>query len=305
MVRQDIQTVFARAAERTQQEQEKQAQAEKGKSNLRRTGSGWQVVAVQSIACVVILLLALLMRTAGGSAYEQLRKSFNDSMMSNDLLATLAVLWDGDPLDALSSDPLDEDGETGVTANGITGSTTDAASDTTTTDSTTTTQTNAVNTTTAVAGVSDTDNRLPPQGMLAVTVRVTHPAASPLEEGRLTSAYGYRADPVGEGEQFHRGVDIAAPTGTPIASMFCGQVCAVGESDSLGRYICLRHGEVEVLYAHCAQVLASENAVVRAGETVALVGATGEATGSHVHIQVSVGGTVYNPNGVVPVAQYA
>ena len=54
-----------------------------------------------------------------------------------------------------------------------------------------------------------------------------------------------------------------------------------------------------------AAVVAQEGAQVRAGETVALVGSTGDSTGNHVHIQVSADGMVYNPAGTVPLTAYA
>ena len=148
--------------------------------------------------------------------------------------------------------------------------------------------------------------RLPPAGTLAVSLRVNRVAAAPVAAGVVTSGYGYRDNPTGSGEQFHRGVDIAAAWGSSIAAMYDGTVEQVGESSSLGNYICLSHGDgVTVLYAHCASVLAAEGTRVRAGETVALVGSTGDSTGSHVHIQVTADGTVYNPAGIVPLTRYA
>ncbi|MBQ8683251.1 MAG: M23 family metallopeptidase [Clostridia bacterium] len=221
------------------------------------------VVGVQSLACVVVLLLALLLRLAGGEAYTQLRGQFRQSLMSNDLLGALATLWEDVP-------PAGE--ESAVPESDIT----------------------------------EAAGRLPPSGAVAVNLRVNRLAVAPVAEGVLTSGYGYRENPTGEGEQFHHGVDIAASAGTPIAAMYDGTVEQVGESRSLGNYICLAHGDgVTVLYAHCAAVVAEEGAHVRAGETVALVGSTGDSTGNHVHIQVSAHGTVYNPAGTVPLTAYA
>ncbi len=248
------------------------------------------VVAVQSIACVVAVLLALLLRTAGGPAYEDLRQRFQESLWRNDLLATLAVLWDGEPLD---SQPLTEE-EGAVPGNAD--STTDNTTDSTATTATQTTDT--VETTTVAAPFGA---RLPPQGALAVPLRVNRLACLPVADGVLTSGYGYRQNPTGEGEQFHRGLDVAAPAGAPIAAMFYGQVAEIGESSSLGRYVRLSHGDgVEVLYAHCQQVMATQGAFVRPGDRVALVGDTGDSTGSHVHIQISCNGQVYNPCAILP-----
>lgn len=256
------------------------------------------VVAVQSIACVVVLLLALLLRTAGGEPYARLQESFRESLMRNDLLATLAALWDGSPADSVSSE-LQEMNDNAPAAD------TDTTT-TTTTGTTTTTSTTAATTTTTAPTATGTAGDTLPAGVLAVPLRVNHVPVPPVSAGTLTSGYGYRTDPTGEGARFHRGVDIAAPAGTPIAAMFYGRVTAVGESASFGKYVRLSHGDgVEVLYAHCAAVLAEEGAVLRAGETVALVGATGDATGNHVHIEVSGDGLIYDPGRIVPVTRYA
>lgn len=244
------------------------AESREEKKQEKKPRRGLSVVAVQSIACVVVLLLALLLRTAGGEAYEQLRDSFRKGLMGNELLATLARWWDGDPLEDVSRPP-DADAES------------------------------------PDAVAADIPGRLPPLGALAVSLRVNRPAVPPLAEGTVTSGYGYRENPTGAGEQFHAGVDIAAPAGAPIAAMYSGRVAAVGESASLGRYIRLDHGAgVEVLYAHCAEIVAPEGAVVRAGERVALVGSTGDSTGPHLHVQVSADGVVYNPAGTVPLVRY-
>lgn len=240
----------------------------------KKAGTG-AVIAVQSAACAVVLLLALLLRLAGGTAYAQLRQSFWDSMQRNDLLQTLAALWDGDPIAAVSDD-LQEQNDSAPPAES----------------------------TPPATGTSV--SRLPPEGAVAVALRVNRVAYPPVKSGHITSGYGYRNDPTGTGEQFHKGIDIAAPAGTPIAAMFFGTVGAAGTSDSFGHYVMLEHGDgVQILYAHCAQVLVTEGTVVRAGETVATVGATGDATGDHVHIEIRRNGVVFHPSGIVPVDRYA
>ncbi len=117
MIKQDYQTALAQATEREQRIKERKAlelaaEQAKAKEKPPRAVGGWQVVAVQCIACAVILLLALFVRIGGGSAYDQLRQGFGDSLRSNDLMAALAELWDGEATDTLSSDPLEQDGDT-------------------------------------------------------------------------------------------------------------------------------------------------------------------------------------------------
>ncbi len=113
MVKQDYQTAVTQAAVRQQRMEEKKLldAAVEEKSSPPRAVGGWQVVAVQCIACAVILLLALFVRVGGGSAYEELRQGFGDGLRSNELMAALAQLWDGEPTDLLTSDPLKEDGD--------------------------------------------------------------------------------------------------------------------------------------------------------------------------------------------------
>lgn len=232
----------------------------------KKRGLGW-LIAMQSAACAVLVLAALLLRAAGGDAYVVLRDRFCESIARNDLLATIAALWDGDPADMVASELQQENEHAPL--------------------------------------VSGTAARLPPQGATAVNLRTNHIPCPPLSEGTLTSGYGYRDDPTGQGEQFHHGVDIAAPYGTPIAAIFYGTVTAVGEEATLGRYVVLDHGDgMQIMYAHCAEIIASQGTVVRGGETVALVGSTGDSTGDHVHIQVASDGLIYNPTAVASVARY-
>ena len=276
--------------------------APKPEDQLKKKAAGaGLVLAVQSFACVAVLLLALLVRFVGGDAYEQLRHRFNEQLASGDLLAALAALWDGDPTEAVSA-PLQEinDHAPAVTDPQDAPTTAPDRSGETTQPSGSTDASVPSSAPTA-SGVSL------PGGVAAVSLRVNRVAYPPLTAGAVTSGYGYRDDPFGTGErEFHRGIDIAASAGAPIAAMFFGTVKAVGSDASYGNYIRIAHGDgVEVLYAHCSAIVAQEGATVRPGETVALVGATGRATGSHLHVEVRENGIVYNPTAIVPTVRYA
>ena len=109
--------------------------------------------------------------------------------------------------------------------------------------------------------------------------------------GRLTSGYGYRVDPVkGTEGDFHGGVDIAGSEGSPIAAFADGVVEYTGEDNSYGRYFQIDHGNgVKSFYAHCSQVLVQKGQTVARGETVGLVGSTGNVTGPHLHLELKYG----------------
>ena len=116
-------------------------------------------------------------------------------------------------------------------------------------------------------------------------------------EGRVTSPYGYRIHPITKKLGFHRGMDIAAAKGTRIAAAFYGTVKEVGYSEGNGDYITLMHENgLETAYCHCSEILAEEGAVVREGETIALVGDSGMTTGPHLHIEVRINGVLHNPS---------
>lgn len=127
---------------------------------------------------------------------------------------------------------------------------------------------------------------------LATTVRPLRPVSL----GEITSSFGYRIHPISGDEGVHAGLDIAAPEGTPIYNAFYGKVKETGKSAGYGNYIIVEHvGGMETLYAHCAQVIAQEGMVLRAGDVIAYVGATGKATGPHLHFEVRLHGLRCDP----------
>ena len=114
--------------------------------------------------------------------------------------------------------------------------------------------------------------------------------------GWVSSAYGWREHPVDGGEKFHCGVDLAVNTGTPVLAFADGTVDYIGESQVYGLYLQLRHaGGVTSFYAHCGELLVQQGQTVKAGEQVAVSGATGNATGPHLHFEIKRNGVRLNP----------
>jgi murein DD-endopeptidase MepM/ murein hydrolase activator NlpD len=144
-----------------------------------------------------------------------------------------------------------------------------------------------------------------PTGASFATLKSNRLAKLPLTSGTVTSNFGYREDPIKGGESFHLGLDIAANSGSPIAAMYFGVVIETGVSASYGNYVKLYHGGgMQVLYAHCSEILVEKDAVIKAGEIVAKVGSTGDSTGNHVHIEVHVNDIAYDPADIVQIEKY-
>lgn len=118
---------------------------------------------------------------------------------------------------------------------------------------------------------------------------------SPLD-GALTSGFGWREDPNTGEEAFHTGLDLAADEGTPFVCFADGTVGVVGESTVLGKYLTVRHADgYETLYAHCSKIAVSSGQSVLRGDTLGAVGATGNATGAHLHFELLSGSKYLDP----------
>lgn len=116
------------------------------------------------------------------------------------------------------------------------------------------------------------------------------------ERGRVSSSYGTRVDPLhGELAQ-HRGVDIAAPEGTPIYALRDGVVRSAGERGGYGQAVELDHGQaISTLYAHASELLVKPGEHVTQGQVIARVGESGRATGAHLHFEMRVDGKPIPP----------
>lgn len=118
----------------------------------------------------------------------------------------------------------------------------------------------------------------------------------PTASGRVTSAFGERADPFTGEAGFHAGVDLAAPEGSPIAAVREGRVTFAGPRGGYGNLVEIDHGDGTVTrYAHASELLVKTGDWVDSGQIVARVGRTGRATGPHLHLEVRVRGRPVDP----------
>lgn len=113
---------------------------------------------------------------------------------------------------------------------------------------------------------------------------------------RISSTFGYRKAPLAGASTNHKGVDFAAPTGTPIYAAAGGTVTSAGYSGKAGNLLIINHGNgMQTYYMHCNKIYVSAGQKVEKGQNVAAVGTTGNSTGPHLHFQVMSGGTPVNP----------
>ena len=114
--------------------------------------------------------------------------------------------------------------------------------------------------------------------------------------GMTSSGFGYRQHPLKNEVPFHYGTDFAAWTGTEILAFADGTVSFVGWDAGFGNYVIIQHSDGwQTLYAHCSAVYVASGQSVSAGECIGLVGATGNVTGPHLHLELTNSGVYYNP----------
>ena len=114
--------------------------------------------------------------------------------------------------------------------------------------------------------------------------------------GSLTSGFGMRYHPIHGGSRFHSGVDLAAPTGSPLAATLGGVVSTAGWAGGYGLLVTVTHGGgVETRYAHLSRLNVTVGQTVEQGDVIGFVGSTGNTTGPHVHYEVRSNGAPLDP----------
>lgn len=157
----------------------------------------------------------------------------------------------------------------------------------------------------APAAPPPTGTRSVPPPVLSAAIRPALDGAKavlklfqPLSHTRINSAFGWRYNPVLRRSRQHKGVDYAAPAGTPILAAQDGTIAKIGRQRGDGLYIRIRHAlGIETAYAHLSHFAPGLRcgSPVHRGEVIGAVGATGIATGPHLHYEVLVKGKQIDP----------
>lgn len=124
----------------------------------------------------------------------------------------------------------------------------------------------------------------------------------PIRYSAFTSAFGLRPAPTAGASTYHQGVDLAAPTGTPIYASRSGTVSAATYSYDCGYYVQINHGDgYRSIYMHMTHYVVSAGQHVSQGQVIGYCGSTGISTGPHLHFGISKNGIYVNPANYIPI----
>lgn len=123
--------------------------------------------------------------------------------------------------------------------------------------------------------------------------------AAPLRYTRITSSFGLRKHPILHTLRRHEGVDYAAPTGTPVATVGDGVVESAGWQNGYGNVVVVRHNaSYTTVYGHLSRIQVKRGQSVSQGQLIGNVGSTGWSTGPHLHFEYRINGRYTDPSRV-------
>ncbi|PNU03857.1 M23 family metallopeptidase [Novosphingobium guangzhouense] len=135
-----------------------------------------------------------------------------------------------------------------------------------------------------------------PKAVVGGIASVSIPSRNPLAQERMTSSFGMRDHPILGGRRAHKGVDLAAPTGTPVYATADGKVSRASWFSGYGLFVSLEHGgDMQTRYGHMSRLNVADGQIVHKGDIIGYVGSTGNSTGPHLHYEVRVDGEAVNP----------
>lgn len=131
---------------------------------------------------------------------------------------------------------------------------------------------------------------------LAASTGIAVPSRRPIEQMSLSSSYGMRVHPITGKLARHNGVDIPAPSGTPIYATADGIVGRAQRLGGYGNYVEIEHGNaIQTRYGHMSSYAVVPGQQVKKGDVIGYVGSTGRSTGNHLHYEVRIDGEPVNP----------
>ncbi len=127
-------------------------------------------------------------------------------------------------------------------------------------------------------------------------IKGTIPSIWPIEKGYISSTFGYRYTVFTRNRAFHSGLDISAPKDSKIFAAGDGVVVYAGFRGSYGYTVIIAHNyKYSTWYAHCKKIIVERGMKVNSGQVIAIVGSTGNSTGTHLHYEVRYDNIPRNP----------
>lgn len=125
---------------------------------------------------------------------------------------------------------------------------------------------------------------------------MSRPDRLPLASSSLTSRFGMRFHPIAGGKRMHSGVDLAAPTGSPVVSPADGVVSYANWGGGYGLLVTVEHGGgLQTRFGHLSRLMVNQGERIARGQLLGLVGSTGRSTGPHLHYEMRRNGVAINP----------
>ena len=283
------------------------------KNNNEKNESTFHLTEFQTVICVVAIVVAVVIRFAGGGLYSSVKNgvaaAFNNGITQSDVASVFKTIKEYLP-DANAIFASSKANSSSSNSSLKTSSSSSSASSGASSSKATSSVSSAVNSTSSVvkstntSGTGGTDivanlttdgKLITPSNVSLVPYKLSTKPILPVE-GNITSAFGYRLNPITKKESFHTGIDIASPKSTPIKAALAGTVKEAGKSTAYGNYILLIHDNgVVTFYGHCDKLLKKQGDKVKAGDIIALVGSTGISTGYHLHFEIRINNKYVNP----------
>ena len=146
------------------------------------------------------------------------------------------------------------------------------------------------------AGVSTPTASAPPASPGPAGTPAEAAAPIDLPEGRVSSRFGWRTDPITGTNRFHNGLDVAAAYGADVAGAAAGRVVFAGVQGGYGQTVVLEHENgLQTRYAHLSHVAVAAGDTVERGAILGRVGSSGRSTGAHLHFELLEGGRPVDP----------
>ncbi len=144
------------------------------------------------------------------------------------------------------------------------------------------------------------ENLLPPQNEMAIATNVDFhdpPSIKPIDgDFKINSGFGKRMHPIYRKKVFHTGIDLKAPSGTPVLATADGVVLKAGKEGKHGIRILLQHDdEFKTMYSHLSKLKVQTGEKIKKGDVIGFVGSTGVSTAPHLHYEVIKAGKKVDP----------